>query len=227
MSGRMELLSHSSWIVVAVGIVLVAMFVPQTPASSTQTRGQAQPAPETAPAAAAAPGDDITTDFPEKWLGTWSGMLEIRALGRPTTSIPMSLRIEPIANSDRFTWEIAYGEGNAAQVRPYELVAVDAEQGRYQIDEKNSIVLSATLMGRDLTSMFNVQGGLIVARYRFEDDAVHFRITAGAKGGKTETGGGQPGVPPVFDIPVTSIQSAVLTRTAEPESTTEIGADAD
>jgi hypothetical protein len=225
MPSRIELLGHSFWILLAAGIVLLAMFVSQTPASSRQAPTEPEPTSGAEPAAPTTAEDDISGAFPDKWFGTWSGPFEIRMAGRPTTILPMSLRIEPIAESDRFTWEIIYGEGNAAQVRPYELVPVDAAQGRYQIDEKNSIILSAALFGRDLTSIFTVQGSLIVVRMRFEDDAIHYHITAGNESAKTETGAGQPGVPPVFDIPAASVQSAVLKRAAAPISTPKEGAE--
>lgn len=169
--------------------------------------------------------DDISADFPDRWLGIWRGKLTIHSTNQPTTVIPMGMRIAKLEGSDRYAWQIQFGTGRAMQLREYELVPVNPAEGEYRIDEKNSIVLSANLIGRDLTSIFTVQGNLIVARYRFEDDAIEFHITSGVEGEKTETGGGEPGVPAVFDIPSRSVQSATLTRKASAIDTPAEGAE--
>jgi len=100
--------------------------------------------------------------FPADWIGRWQGRLETHG-GSSLAPVTMSIEIQPIA-VDRWSWTIIY-EGDAGrQIRPYELIAVDARTGRFAIDEKNGIVIPVRVLEGTLYSTFEVMGSRIELR---------------------------------------------------------------
>jgi hypothetical protein len=149
----------------------------------------------------------------------------------------MSLAIVPTQDPARYTWTITYAEGEQKQVRPYELVVIDAAKGQYEIDEKNGIRLPTTLLAGALRSSFTVQGTQIISTDRLERAPTAAGANAGAGGAATDAGdtlisemlsfdtttpattGGENGIPQVQTLRPTTLQRAVLSRTkpaAEP-----------
>lgn len=118
----------------------------------------------------------------------------------------------------RWKWTIIYDGPQGRQERAYELVERDAAKGLYAIDEKNSIVLPASLIGGALVSAFEVGGTMLVSSDRFdaagpgpEDDSIVVEIVS-FPAGKAESTGQQGDVPEVKGYTPISIQRAVLTR---------------
>ena len=149
--------------------------------------------------------------FPATWQGTWSGPSEVVRQGKTAMTFPTSLTIEPLEAEGRWTWTLVYGEGEQRQVRPYELVVVDAETGHYRIDEKNSIVLDAFLENDTLHSRFWVGDQVIEVQYRKTEASLTAQLTTyGAK--PLVMTGGEGRVPPVGSYGLHSVQRAVMSR---------------
>ncbi len=113
--------------------------------------------------------------FPDDWVGQWAG--ECRLLGPEGERMRfrMELEIGPM-HKGRGSWRVTYGEGEDAQVRPYELLTVDAAAGHYAIDEHNGIVLDSYVRGGAFYSAFSMQGNLLLARYECVGDDLHVEI---------------------------------------------------
>lgn len=118
-----------------------------------------RPVPERASAAGAAVAAPA---FPADWCGRWTGTLAMLGDSKfgPVT---MTLEIAPITEG-RWSWTITYDGEFGRQVRPYELIAVDAAAGRFAIDEKNGIVIPHRVLGGTLYSAFEVMGNRIETR---------------------------------------------------------------
>jgi len=147
--------------------------------------------------------------FPDSHLGIYKGTC--RSVSPDGKKMEFPMRLELAADRSRLSWSftIVYGEGERAQVRDYRLLGVDDAPGRFRIDEKNGIVLDATLVGDTLHSTFSVQGNLIHARYRFVDGAVEFALDSFAEGGET---GGKDGAPLVKGFVLQAAQQARLMK---------------
>ena len=169
--------------------------------------GIAQPLTAGGPDAAAP-----MTDFPKSWVGTWRGAsANITPEGRHV-DFGMELTIEPIAGSDRFTWKIVYIDPEGTrQVRPYELVTVDASKGHYQVDERSSIVIDSYLVDNVFCSVFAVQSTVIAASYRVSGDRMLVQLIS-VNGTNPIGSGGENGVPRVNSHVVTGVQRATLLR---------------
>ena len=166
--------------------------------------------------------------LPEAWMGVWVGETQSRTPGTPSaprtpeshdapatsvTSFRTELRIAPTEDPDRFTWVIIYGEGDARQVRPYEIVVIDRERGRYVIDEKNSIMIDMTLVAFEgassLRSIFELGDVRIVASYTLRDGAIEMEFgTFGAHDDRVSGGEGQ--IPEVRSSTLRAAQRGVL-----------------
>lgn len=166
-------------------------------------------APGVAPSAAPAP-----PSFPSDWFGTWAGTAQLVTAGGKPFEFGMTLVIGPTKDPNRFTWTVIYSNGSDTQERPYELVALDAAKGEYEIDEKNGIKLPATLLGGALRSAFTVQGVDVVTTERLERTPDGDRLVSEMLSTREpkETGGVN-GVPPVTVKTRMSLQRAELKRT--------------
>jgi hypothetical protein len=155
----------------------------------------------------------------------------------------MSLAIAPTQDPARYTWTITYAEGEQKQVRPYELVVIDAAKGQYEIDEKNGIRLPTTLLAGALRSSFTVQGTQIISTDRLERAPASPTTptsdpTTGAGTSDTlisemlsfdtttpATTGGENGIPQVQTLRPSTLQRAVLSRVKPPAEPTKPPAD--
>ncbi|MFG0293900.1 MAG: hypothetical protein ACF8MJ_12215 [Phycisphaerales bacterium JB050] len=161
------------------------------------------------PAAPPAPTDPL-----HAWLGTWSGTATNHRPDGTTFDFPMTLEIEPVGDqTDHYTWTITYGEGDRQQIRPYELIVIDAPSGRYAIDEQNSIVLDTTMLDGALYSQFEIEGVRLTTCYRLSPEADQMTceiLTTPAE--PASITGDTGGVPPVNLFPPSSLQRATLRR---------------
>lgn len=141
--------------------------------------------------------------LPERWNGVWRGSLTLNPPLKnfPATS-PMELRIAPHEKEKgHWSWAIAY---SGQPERGYELVAVPEKPGTFVMDEKNGILLDATLDGAELLSAFEVGGRLLLTRYTLTASGIHYQTQTFQRG---ELGPHQ-----VASWKATSTQTALLKR---------------
>lgn len=152
--------------------------------------------------------------FPEDWIGSWRGELELPPTPKTPDKVMMELGISRTADPDRYGWTIVYETPDGRQVREYELFVRDRAQGRYAIDERNGIVLEARESGGALYSWFSLGGSNVLVREELVRDAGAERIEVEfvtALDRDTATTGPNAEVRSL--VPV-SVQRASLRRTA-------------
>lgn len=155
--------------------------------------------------------DSLMTDFPQKWVGNWSGELEIYAAKGKVQTLPMELHILPADSAGVWKWTIIY-QVEKPDVREYEMVLVDREKGHFLIDEKNSIKLDAWLLGNVLSCRFSVDNSLLLVNYTFESEHIRFEVFAGSKAHPQLTGEDAEDVNEILNYPVTNMQRAILRK---------------
>jgi len=67
--------------------------------------------------------------FPDDWLGYWSGDIDIYNEKGMTMTVPMALDHAVTPKDSVWTWAIIYGEDTIAGRRDYELNIVDSTKG--------------------------------------------------------------------------------------------------
>ncbi len=161
---------------------------------------------------------EVPSIFPQAWEGKWQGELKIYNAKGLAQKIPMELHILPIDTSESFTWSIIYGEDKEKGLRPYELKIVDAEKGHYIVDEHNSILLDAYLLGGKLFERFSVMGSMLLATTELRDDVLYYEIISGSETAVNTTGDtkvDEEDIPAVGSFPIVVRQYAELKRMEE------------
>jgi len=157
----------------------------------------------------------LTAQIPASWHGKWRGTLEIFNENGLAQSVPMQLHMLPTDRADRYTYTIIYGEDTIAGKRDYELLVLDEEKGFFAIDEKNTIVMEAYLLGGKLYNRFEVMGTLLLASTEMVGENLVYEVISGSLEPISVTGDQKVDgeeVPPVQAFPVQVRQVAVLRK---------------
>jgi len=151
--------------------------------------------------------------FPEDWTGLWKGDLKIYSGLGLQDQLKMELIIEPIVNSENFTFTIVYDTGLDLTKRNYELIVVDKDQGLFLVDEKNTIMIESYFMGGKWFQRFEVAGNMLICTIEMQNKNLVWEITSG-KSEKISTSGDEniEGILPVNTYPFGVYQRAVLTK---------------
>lgn len=173
------------------------------------TGGCLTPAPAASATDNQAPLKAQDKTFPFSWQGVWKGICAAQNPDGGNSRFGMELHVLPTDAPDRMTWTIVYEVGKERHVRPYEIGVVDAEAGLYRIDEKNSIVLEARLVGDTLHSQYSVGNALLTTTYRRIGDCLIFDLTSSRLEEPVRTGG-RSGAPEVLCYPTQAAQRAEL-----------------
>lgn len=157
----------------------------------------------------------VDTSFPSSWKGIWKGELKIYNAEGLAQSVPMELHILPTDSLHRYTWTIIYGADKVAGKRDYELVILDAANGKYAIDEKNSIQIEGYFFEDKFFSRFEVMGSMLLSSQRLLGNQLIFEIIAGKTEPESVTGNSifeGDTIPPVKSFPIGVMQRAILER---------------
>jgi len=189
--------------------VLALLLVVALTTCATRSRpAQARNPTEGEPAPAAKGIPPAAKPFPAGWAGTYRGKLEVLGADGTRQAVEMDFIVAPTSKKDRVSWVIGY-EGQPR--RNYELVTVDAAKGLYKIDEKNSIEITAHLIGNELVSIFAVAGNQLVARYRLSGETLMYEVILWPQQATGMTGG-KKGIPVVATYTPRNVQKAVLRK---------------
>jgi hypothetical protein len=151
--------------------------------------------------------------FPNDWFGKWKGTLIIYNNKGKVQEVPMQMHIHATDSSNRFVKALIYGEGEKQDTRPYELMVVNAAEGHYRTDEKNTIFLDEYYMGGVLYSRFEVMGSLLLTRTEKRGEKLYFEVISGSLTPVATTGGDTKNeIPLVNSYKINVSQRAELTR---------------
>ena len=88
----------------------------------------------------------------EKWIGKWTGNLQIIKGSQVLQTIPMRMEISQGDSTGSFLWSTVYGDEEQT-TKPYNLDILNAETGRYLLDEHNGIKIETYQHGDQLVSL--------------------------------------------------------------------------
>ena len=125
----------------------------------------------------------------------------------------MQLKIHAIEDSEDYQFTIIYGIDEETGTRAYVLKTIDASKGHYAIDEQNSIIIDAYLLGEKLVQRFEVMGNLLETFIEKRGDSLVWEIFLGKNTETKITGDtvqdGQD-IPRVKTFPMSNYQKCVL-----------------
>jgi hypothetical protein len=123
----------------------------------------------------------------------------------------MQLNVNNKDSSGVYSWQLVYGD-SGKDVRAYEIVPVDTLVGKWNVDEKNGIIIAGIFRGNNFITSFEVQGTRITMIYSLQGDALVVEVIAGTSAGIMTSGKGTEEIPTVTSYGVSSYQRAVLLR---------------
>lgn len=143
-------------------------------------------------------------NFPDDFLGIYTGTLEIISTGNPSMEIPMEFHLLKTDSAHRFQYRLIYD----GQPRNYTLIVHDLKNGQMSVDENNGIILPTKLTDNVLYSFFQVEQNLLSSRLAFYEDIVQFEILFSDLSRKSQTG--ENTEYEIYGYPITTTQRATL-----------------
>lgn len=118
--------------------------------------------------------------FPDDWLGTYQGDLELyNAKAGKTMSLPMTIIIEKTDTAGRWRWYSKALYQGKEIIKDYNLVRHDSMPKNYFImDENNGILLDRILLDDAFYDYFEVNGLGLYGITRKMGDDLHFEIAS-------------------------------------------------
>ncbi|MBD3724213.1 MAG: hypothetical protein IE891_05395 [Flavobacteriaceae bacterium] len=146
-----------------------------------------------------------TKTFPDYFLGTYKGKLEIVS-AKGKKEIDMEFHFTKTDTIGTYKYVLVYNK----EPRNYFLIEKDKTTGNYIIDENNGILLQASVFDNSIYSMFEVNESLITTTEKFYDDYMDFEIMFTNTSKVTTTGKGTEEIPEVKVYPILGTQKARL-----------------
>lgn len=143
-----------------------------------------------------------------EWLGNWKGKLLIISAGK-SSEVNMYLSISKTDTPYKYSWKTAYGEGASKLEKNYFMIAEDNENGKWVLDEDNTILIDFFFGDNQFNSYFETQNILLSSRYELKNSKIYCEVLSAQKSKSKTTGSGKN---EVISYPVYVIQKAELTR---------------
>ncbi len=150
---------------------------------------------------------DVPTNnsFPDDFLGTYTGTLNITS-PNGQQEVPMQFKMLATDSTGFYTYTIIYGD---QEPRQYNLVRT-SNPNTFLVDENNGIVLESSYANRTLYSTYEVDGNLLNSTEVFYDDRMEFMIGLSKLRDTTLTGNEESAL--VKNYPVAFMQRATLLK---------------
>ncbi len=108
-----------------------------------------------------------------------------------------------------YLWQLIYGY-SGKDIRTFEFVPVDILVEKFNIDEKNEIVVYDLFTGNNFITSVKAQGTRITMIYSLQVDTPVVEVIAGTDSGILTSGKGTEDVPTVISYGVNSYQRTEL-----------------
>ncbi len=158
---------------------------------------------------------EAQADFPAKWIGIWSGTLQMLPNSELQPEIEVSLQIEKSNEAGTYIWKTTYKTPTGLVVKDYLLRETDAEKGLFEMNEQNGILIPSSFLGNELWSLFEVGGVLLTAIYQFSPESISLTISSARRADEMRSGGvilNNDSIPVVISYPVYAIQKVILKK---------------
>lgn len=163
------------------------------------------------------PKSDKLPVFPEDWLGTYQGKIEMYnpKMGK-YLDIGLKIVISETDTINRWQWQTYYDEFRGQKVtKDYAVFQTDSmPKGHYKLDENNGILLDRVLMGNTFYECFDIAGQGICSTTRLEGNTLYFEVYSYAKknGNLLSIPNNQESLDTIVSYPLQYTQKAILKR---------------
>ena len=154
---------------------------------------------------------DKSIDFPDDYFGIYKGDLHISS-EKGDQNIPMEFHLLATDSVATYAYTLVYGEGEAKQIRSYNLIEKNKEKGTYVVDENNGIFLEIRVVDNKMYTLFEVQENLLTTFITFESGYLDFEIIFAPTTKQTTTYAEDEKKTEVISYPITTLQRARLQK---------------
>lgn len=149
------------------------------------------------------PFDGISQAFPDRVVGTWTGVLKIYKGGAIRDSVAIRLTVKKDPSGNAWPWKTEYLSEKLPMTKDYTLRMFDANTKTYHLDEGDGVVLIEHLFENKMYSVLETSDILLTSSYELRNDQLIFEVTSGKK---------LTAAKDVVNYSVTNLQRAVLKR---------------
>lgn len=143
------------------------------------------------------------SNFPEKCLGTWEGIMKIYKNNTLRDSVKVRFTAARTNFQGVYTWKTEYFSATTPMIKDYKLVVDDLDKGLYKIDEGNGVELIAYNVDNKLYSMFKVNDIWLTASTQLRDDKLIFEVTSGKQTNEVKS---------ITNYSFSNVQKVIMTR---------------
>lgn len=118
--------------------------------------------------------------FPEKCVGSWSGMMKIYYQGQLRDSVEVIFTVSPLEKNS-WRWKTEYISDKMPVTKDYVLKVEDNKINTFLLDEGEGLELFDYAFGNKLYSFFETEGLLLSSSYELIGDQLIFEVTSGKK----------------------------------------------
>lgn len=148
--------------------------------------------------------------FPEDYAGTYTGSLYLLSSENPD-SIPCAIIIAPTKDPNRWTNKMIFDyEREIGWVDDHEWVR-DPENGTWQIDQKDGILITETLIDNTFYAHYKIEGMLFFMRTCFHDGVIDYELTV-FESGKYQVSASTEDGTEVRSFPVMGVQKGTFQK---------------
>ena len=147
------------------------------------------------------------TNFAERCLGTWGGVMSLYRDGVVRDTVPVRLTVARTKKPDEYTWKTEYISKTMPAVKDYILRVKDAAKGQYVIDEGGGVQLMEYVFADKMYDVFETGGVMQTSSIEIRGKELIFEVTAGKK---------LDGDGSVSNYSVSSVQRVVYRRIKSP-----------
>lgn len=168
----------------------------------------------TTKSSAAATSNEKVSKLADAWLGVWKGKAQSISPAGVNVTFDMQIEIKLLNDPSRYEWKTVFSGPQGDVVKAYELIP-QTKINHFVIDEKNSILIDATLLGDTLSSHFTVQDQTIWCQYHLAEEQGETYLTFdlySASSSNAKSSGAKDGIPEVKSVIPTTRQTARLKK---------------
>lgn len=157
---------------------------------------------------------NANAQFPQAWIGNYSGTMTISNLGAPTDSVKVTLVIGELKKDSVWSYQMHYFSNRYGKIeKNYQIVRTDDNWQNFIMDELNGIELQMSYMNDSFYEFFEVDKILYATTTRKMGNTILFEIFGAPKDSGKEMYSEQQADEKVYVVttmPATFAQSVIL-----------------
>ena len=114
------------------------------------------------------------SQFPENWVGKYSGKMLLSSVSAPSDSIDVSLEINTVHTDSVWTYNMSYVSQRIGKIEKNYFIV--RRNGQYLMNEGNGILIEMSYMNNSFYEFYTVEGMIFSTIMRKSGQDIYFEI---------------------------------------------------